>query len=143
MEWQFGHNCKSYLPTLGKCRILIDLRRSRPDLVKDKWLGLRDLLVYTGWTPEDLIAEVESGHVVVERMKNGRLRFRVSASWDWDDCPLGSTGGQCLHYEEHDGQKIECLKDLETLKVEHPNMDCVYSTDAIDLVETRFAYVHS
>ena len=143
MDWQFGHNCMRYLPTLGKCRVLVDLRRTRQDLVQDKWLSIRDLLVYTGYSPEDLVSQVELGHVGVKRLKNGKLLFRVSASWAWDDCPLSNAGGQCLHFREHDGPKIACLKDLEGLTYEHPNMQAVLSDEAVSRVEERFSHVQA
>jgi len=143
MDWQFGHNCTSYLPTLGKCRVLVDMRRTRQDLVEDKWLGVRDVLVYTGHSPQGFVSQVELGHIAVKRLKSGRLLFRVSASWAWDACPLSDAGGQCLHFREHDGAKIACLKDLEGLTTEHPNMQTVLTDEAVDRIEEHFAHVQT
>jgi hypothetical protein len=143
MDCQFGYNCRSYLPSLGKCRVLVDLRRQRTDLVQDKWLGARDLLIYAGCSPEDVVSQVASGLMGVRRLKNGRLLFRVSASWDWDDCPLGDAGGQCLHFQPHDGQKIACLRELESMSAEHPNIAAVPSDAVVSWTEEYFAHVRA
>jgi hypothetical protein len=143
MDWQFGYNCRSYLPTIGKCRVLVDLRRTRPDLIEDKWMDAREVLVYLGCGPEDFVSQVDRGQIGVKRLKNGRLRFRVSASWAWDDCPLSHSGGQCLHFQQHDGQKIACLKDLEILTEAHPNMKAVQSDEAISQIEERFSHIQA
>ncbi len=140
-DMHFGHNCMSYLPTLGKCRVLIDMRRRRPDLVAPKWVEASDLLVYTGYSPQQLIRGAESGDVGVRRLKNGRLQFRISAVWDWDDCPLGDTGGQCLHFEAHGGPQIDCMRDLDDEHAQHPNMQYVPSNELVREVEAHFAYV--
>lgn len=141
MGWQFGYNCKQYLPTLRKCRVLIDSRRRRFDLVEGKWLGARDLLVYTEYSPEELVGLVGRGQLGVKRRKNGLLLFRVPASWAWDDCPLSDAGGECQFFEEHDGQKIACLKELETIRAQHPNTASIPSDDVVRWVDERFSHV--
>jgi hypothetical protein len=141
MDWEFGYNCQRYLPTLGKCRVLIDLRRQRADLIEAKWLDTCTLLVYTGYSPEDLINQVETGQVGVKRLKNGRLLFQVPASWEWDDCPLSDAGGQCLYFEAHGGHQIACLRDLDNLQADHPNMQSVPSDAVISNVEGHFAHI--
>lgn len=137
----FGYNCQSYLPTLGKCRVLVDLRRRRQDLVAPKWMEARDLLVYTGYSPQQLIDGAESGNVGVKRLKNGRLLFQIPTSWDWDDCPLSDTGGQCLHFEAHAGWKIGCIRDLDGDHAGHPNLQLVPSAELVNDVEAHFMHV--
>ena len=59
MKYHFGHNCKHYLPTLNKCRILIDNYRRREDLVEQKWLSTQDLLIYLNLPHEELIKQIK------------------------------------------------------------------------------------
>ncbi len=141
MDWQFGYNCRQYLPTLGKCRVLIEDRGGRDDLVEWKWLGIEDMLVYTEHAPTDLASLVDQGRLSVRRRKNGQLLFRVPASWAWDDCPLGDSGGQCLYFEEHSGHKISCLMDLETIEAAHPNSVLAPSDETLLWVDERFSHV--
>lgn len=143
MEWHFGQNCANYLPSLNKCRILIDMRSQRAELTEDKWLDPRDILVYMGCSADDLIDSVQTGKVGVKRLKNGRLLFRVSAAWEWDDCPLGDAGGQCMYFEPHGGQRISCLKDLERDHTQHPNVELIPSDDAIRRIEDHFTFVRA
>lgn len=137
-SWHFGYNCTNYLPTLGKCRVLIQLYNKRHDLVVKKWLNTSNLLLYTGSSQEELVDQILRGDIEMKRRKDGSLVFGTPASWAWDDCPLApDTGGQCLHFEPHDGQKITCIMDLEHLDAEHPNVEDVPSQDAVELFEAR------
>jgi hypothetical protein len=146
MEWHFGDNCTHFVPTLGKCRVLIARYNKRADLLADKWLKTRDLLVYAELSPHALIAQVKGGEVQakkVEKPKNpeesGYWRFLQRCSWDWDNCALGDTGGHCTFFEPHDGEKITCLMDLQRLGGEHPNMAKVPSDDDVRLLEGRLS----
>lgn len=141
MDVHFGHNCSNYMPTLGKCRVLIEQRSQRPDLLSARWVGASEAMVYSGQTPDQLVERVTNGQVGVKRLKNGRLTFRLQASWDWDDCPLGDAGGQCVFFAAHDGQIIRCLRDLETMDAEHPNLAKAPTAADLEWVEQQFGYV--
>ena len=137
MEYHFGYNCKLYLPTLNRCRILIDNYRKRPDLVEQKWLSAQDLLVYLNLTNEELIEQISRGEIKTKLQKDGKAMFRVSSAWQWDDCPLSNAGGQCFYFEPHEGKKISCLVELKGLEAEHPNFKNVPSEEDIRVVESE------
>ena len=146
MDWHFGYNCKNYLPTLGKCRVMIARYNKRADLLSDKWLGARDFLLYTDCSPQELMDQVERGEVQtrkVEKPKNperdGYWRFLTLCSWDWDGCALSNAGGMCYSFEPHDGEKITCLMELRHLGAEHPNLERVPSDDDVRLLEDRLS----
>jgi len=122
MGWQFGYNCSNYLPTLGKCRVLIQNYASRKDLLEQKWLGTQDLLVYLHATKAVLIERVASGDISVRRQKDGKLKFGIQVAAQFDDCPLADAGGQCLYFDRHMGQQISYLAELRDLRAEHPNL---------------------
>ena len=121
MELHFGYNCKNFLPAFGKCRKLIDSYRSRKDLVEQKWLNSRELLVYLNVSKEGLLGQIASGEIKTKIQKDGKVTFGVSAAWQYDDCFLVGSGGQCLYFEEHNGKTISCLTELEGLEAKHPN----------------------
>ena len=50
MDWQFGYNCTHFVPMLNKCRVLIDRYNQRADLLADRWLMTKEVLVYAGWS---------------------------------------------------------------------------------------------
>lgn len=142
MDWHFGYNCTHFVPTLAKCSVLIDRYNQRADLLADKWLNTREVLVYTGWPRQELMDQVKKGEVqtkIVEKPKNpetdGYWRFLTRCSWDWDNCALSDTGGQCFFFEPHDGEKITCLMDLRHWDAEHPNMANVPTDDDVKLIE--------
>lgn len=144
MEWHFGHNCKHFVPTLGKCRVFITRYKQRADLMADKWLKTRDFLVYTGSSPDELVAQVERGEVEAKRIKaprnpeqDGFWRIRQRCSWDWDNCALSDTGGYCVFFDLHGGERIACIADLRHLETEHPNMVKVPPADEWMRVEER------
>jgi len=144
MDWHFGYNCMHFVPTLGKCRVLIDRYNKRADLLGEKWLKTRDFLVYTELPPHDLVAQVEAGEVKAKRIEkprnpeeDGYWRFLHRCSWDWDDCALGATGGYCTSFDAHDGEPITCLMDLRHLGVEHPDLAKVPSSEEVRRLEAR------
>ncbi len=137
MEWHFGHNCKHYLPSLKKCRVLIDNYRKRADLVEMKQLNARDLIAYLGLPHEEVIGQVSTGEIAVKPQKTGKVLFRVASAWRWDECPLVEDGGQCLYYEPHDGKKISCLIDLKGLETDHPNLKNLPSEQEIVTFERK------
>lgn len=141
MGWHFGYNCKNYLPTLSKCRVLIDLYMTRADLVSGKWLSTQDLLVYLNSSHEELVEQISKGDIKTRLKKDGSAMFQVSSSWAWDDCPLARTGGTCLHFESHDGEKIRCIMDLDDLEARHPNLKDVPLEEDVKLFEGRVADV--
>jgi len=133
MEWHFGYNCKHYLPSQNKCRILIDCYRRRPELVEPKWLSAQDVLVYLNLSNEELIRQIINGEIKTKPQKNGRLMFQILAAWEWDNCPLASAGGQCLYF----GEKISCLINLEGLDAERRNRKNIPSEEDIRVVESE------
>jgi len=143
VEWHFGYNCRHFVPTLGKCRVLIERYNRRADLLaQKKELKARDILVYSDWSPKELLARVDRGEVQARKLKksssagkDGSWRFQLRCSWGWDDCALQGCGGQCIHFEAHDGEKITCLMELRHLGAEHPNMAKVPSDEDVRLVE--------
>lgn len=138
MEYYFGFNCRHYLPTLGKCRILIEKYRQREDLVEKKWLNTQDVMVYLNLTVADLIGQVKSEEIDAKRQKDGKLMFQVLSAWQWDDCPSANAGGQCFYFEPHDGLKILCLAELRNIdRDQHPNMEMIRSEDEVKLAENE------
>jgi hypothetical protein len=93
MEWHFGHNCQRFIPTLQKCRKLIENYSARADLRSDRWVEMPELLLYVGGTREALLTRIRSGEITAQRQKTGPLLFKVSGSWDYDDCFLKANGG--------------------------------------------------
>ena len=146
MEYHFGYNCKYYLPTLKKCRILIDNYRKRPDLVEQKWLNTKDLLVYLNLSNKQLIEQIAKGEIKTKlqkdaKTKDNKIMFQISAPWQWDDCFHVDSGGQCLYFEPHDGHKITCLMELNDLNVPHPNIKNIPSEEAIKTFERRVSEI--
>lgn len=137
MGWHFGHNCAHYLPTLGKCRVLIDEYRKRADLVAKKPLSARDILIYLNLPPEEIARQVATGEIKAERQKTGKIVFHVSTAWQWDDCPLANGGGQCLYFKPHDGQKITRLMDLGKVQHDHPNLKNLPSEENVRTLERK------
>lgn len=138
MEYYFGYNCRHYLPTLNRCRILIEKYRQREDLVEKKWLNAHDVMVYLNLTGDDLIKQVKSKEINVKQQKDGKLMFQILSAWQWDDCPSANAGGQCFYFEPHDGQKISCLADLRNIdRDQHPNMKMIPSEDDLEFVENK------
>jgi hypothetical protein len=135
MEWHFGHNCRHYLPTLSKCRILIDKYRARKDLLAKKEFSTQDLLVYLNLSADELLRKIAPGHINATRLKNGKWTFTVSVPWQYDDCGLASTGGRCLYFEAHSGKPISCIAELETAPREHPNCRNVPSEEDVKACE--------
>ena len=135
MECHFGYNCKHYLPTLNRCRELIDNYRKRPDLLEQVWLSAQDLLVYFNLTSEELILQIRKREIKSKLKKDGKAMFQISSAWQWDDCPLANAGGQCFYFAPHEGEKISCLVELEGLGAEHPNFRNVPSEEDIKAVE--------
>lgn len=137
MEWHFGHNCRHYLPSLKKCRVLIDNYRRRPDLAEMKQLSARDLLTYLGLSHEEVMGQISTGEIEVKLQKTGRVLFQVASAWRWDACPLVEDGGQCLYYAPHDGKKISCLMDFRDSGYDHPNRKNLPSEEQIESLERR------
>lgn len=137
MEWHFGYNCKHYLPSMSKCRILIDKYRKREDLVEQKWLTTQDILIYLNLSNEELTRQIYAGHIKAKMQKDGKLVFVVSGAWQYDECTLANGGGQCFYYEPHDGKKISCLMELKELEAQHPNFKNIPTEDAIRLFESE------
>jgi hypothetical protein len=121
MELHFGYNCKGFLPTLGKCRTLIDNRKSRKDLVEQRWLTTGQVLVYLNLSHGELIGQITSGEIKVRRQKDGTVMFWVSTTWQHDDCFLANSGGQCLYFAPHAGKTISYLEQRKGIELEHPN----------------------
>jgi len=136
MECHFGYNCKNYLPSLKKCRVLIDVYRKQPDLVEQKLLSSRDSMIYLTITKEELIGQINRGEIK-SISQSGKAIFKISSAWQWDDCPLSNAGGQCFYFEPHEGKKISCLLELKSLEAAHPNFKKIHSEDDIKAVESE------
>lgn len=137
MELEFGYNCKYFLPTLGKCRKLIDSRRDRKDLAEQRWLSAQDLLVYRNTSNEELVRQITSGEIKAKVQNDGKVTFGVSAPWQYDDCFLANGGGACLYFEPHQGKAISCLAELKGLAAGHPNYSSVPSEADVRAFEDR------
>jgi len=139
MEWHFGYNCRYYLPSIDRCRILIDKYRQRKDLTEKKWFSAKDAMVYLNLTCNELIKKVKSNEINVKRQKDGKFMFQFLSSWQWDDCPSKDTGGQCFYFEPHDSEKISCIADLRNIdRSKHPNMDIKASEEELKQLENEF-----
>ena len=123
----FGYNCKLLLPTLGKCRKLIDSYTTRQELVERRWLSTRELVVYLGVPIEERVRRITAGEIAVRLRQDGKVIYQVSASWQYDDCYLLNSGGQCLDFIPHNGVTISCIAERTGLKTDHPNMSLVPS----------------
>jgi hypothetical protein len=104
-------------------------------LVEERWLGIRDVLVYLNLSSDALIRSVTSGEIKAKRQKDGKLMFGISVAAQYDDCFHTNSGGVCLYYEAHNGKKISCLEDLKHLDAEHPNMEKVPSESDVGSLE--------
>jgi hypothetical protein len=127
MEWQFGYNCIHYLPTIRKCRILIDAYRTRKELTTLKWFDTKDLLVYIN-TPTDTIIELISSKIirVKPQKKATTFKFGIFVASQYDDCYLATNGGKCLHFAPHSGRHITRTMDLAEMRdTLHPNLASV------------------
>lgn len=105
MDWQFGHNCSHLVPALDKCRLKIDRYNQRPDLLASRLLRTREILVYTGWSAQELMDRVERGEVIAKKIKkpkhparDGYVRYKLGCAWEWDSCGMAVTGGVCEWY---------------------------------------------
>ncbi len=121
MEWHFGYNCRYFIPALQKCRKLIDNYVKLADLVEQKWLSARELILYLDLSRDALLEQIKLGKIKAKAQKDGKLTFGVFSAWQYDDCFNKCSGGQCLYYEAHNGKKISCLADLNTINTDHPN----------------------
>lgn len=121
MELHFGYNCKHYLPTMKKCRVLIRNYRDRKDLVEQRWLTGEEMFVCLDLSEEALLDHISKGDIGVKIQKNGIIKYFVSGAWQFDDCGL-QYAGMCLYYESHEGPFISCLKDITELEMKHPNL---------------------
>ena len=124
MEWQFGYNCANYLPTISKCRILIDLYRTRKGLTELRWFDSRDVLVYLNAPMHAILDMISSKAIKVKLQKDATaFKFGLSVASAYDDCFLAKTGGQCLYFVAHSGQHIGRTMDLDKAGVPpHPNL---------------------
>lgn len=144
--WHFGHNCTRFVPVLDKCRMKIDRYNERADLLADRWLKTREVLAYTGWSPQELMERLEQGEVHAKKVKkpinperDGYLRYRLHCAWDWDSCGMAITGGACEWYEPTGGPHITCIADLQRWGAAHPNMAMVPSPDDVKLIESQLS----
>jgi len=121
MEIEFGWNCRCFVPTLQKCRVLIENYSARKDLLEQRWLSTPELLVYLSATQDEILTRILAGEIAAKRQKDGKLLFGISAPWSYDDCYLRGSGGVCLYYKPHAGPKIAFVEQIKQMNVEHPN----------------------
>ncbi len=143
MACEFGYNCLHFLPTLRKCRRLVDKYRSRPELIEQKWLSVEDALVYLSLSSHSLIQFIASGEVRTKCQKDGKPTLGVLVAAQYDDCFLANSGGTCLNYECHNGRKISCIEDLRGQYPEHPNIMNAPQESAIREVEDELIRIAS
>ena len=128
----FGYNCKYFLPWFNKCKFLIDHKALREEFCADKWLSLKDALIYTSLLGQDLMALVNDHKVKIEKVKikkgmdkkeEQRQQVRVAffTAWAYDECPLAEAGGQCLFFKQHTGPLIDNLSEMQAILQKHPN----------------------
>ena len=137
MAYDFGCNCRHYLPSLGKCRLFVDRYRARPDLVGERILCTRDVLVYLNLSTEELVGRIASGEIKAKLQKDGKSTFSVRVAWQYDDCPLADAGGHCFRFEAHEGKSISCLAELDAVVAEHPNWERVPSDAEVTACENE------
>ena len=119
---QFGYNCKHFLPWFDKCKYLIDHKELRKGLYSDKWLSIKDALIYASLLDLDLMTLINNKKVKVKKEKEKQqVRLGFFTAWDYDECPLAHAGGQCLFFKQHNRNTISRLSDLERLAGGHPN----------------------
>jgi len=135
MPLEFGYNCAHYLPTLSKCRKLIDSYRERRDLLEQKWLSAREVLTYLDETGDRICTRIASGEIKIKRQKDGKLLFGVRVPAQYDDWYNANSGGVCLYYQPHSGLKISCIEDIRKLHVNHPNAQMIPSDDVVETLE--------
>jgi hypothetical protein len=58
---------------------LIDDYRKRPDLVEEKLLSAKDLLIYLNLTKEELIGQINRGEIK-STSQSGKAIFRISSA---------------------------------------------------------------
>lgn len=121
----FGYNCKLLLPFRDKCRRLAHDYQKKVNLIEEKWISLQDVIIYLDLPLNEMIEQIKTGTIKVKRKKDGETIFGITAAWQYDDCPLVNSGGQCFYYAPHDGEKISCLVDKENLTIQHPNRELI------------------
>jgi hypothetical protein len=146
MDWQFGYNCTHFVPALEKCRVKIDRYNRRDDLLADKWLKTREIVVYTGWPAQELMDRIERGEVQAKRIlkpknpeRDGYIRYRLRCAWDWDSCGMAVTGGMCEFFAATMGPHITCIADLRTIDSAHPNAALAPTFDEVQLIESQMS----
>jgi len=139
MDLHFGYNCINYLPTMNKCRVLIDNYRTREDLITIKWLSMVDILIYLNLSFEELIKKIKEGDVKVKVQKEGKPVFSCSSAWQYDDCILGNAGGQCYYFKPHNGRRISYLMEMKGIEMMHPNVKSIPSDESIKRFESEIA----
>jgi hypothetical protein len=135
MQSQFGFNCKQFLPTLDKCRTLINQYGCRKELVVQRWLHTREIMPYLNLSQEELLRRVASGELKSTVQKDRKLKFCVSGAFEFDDCFLAKSGGQCLYFEPRCGTTISCIAERDGLDAEHPNAKDVPTNAEIRTLE--------
>jgi hypothetical protein len=143
MEWQFGYNCRHYLPTINKCRILINDYGTREDLLELKWLDTGELLTYIDLPRAELIERIRTKKIQMKPcMKSKSLKYGVRVASEYDGCFLEKNGGQCLYFAPHGDKKISCLLDLNDPSHKHPNYQNVPSEQEINDFEKEVRNLH-
>ena len=139
MSLHFGFNCKQFIPSMGKCRLVINDLRGRQELQEHRWVTVREALVYLKVSGKEMVEGTAPNDIKL--IKDGKvpIRVRVKGAWSWDDCPLTQTGGQCRLYSGHDGPKVSCVIEIDRLSGKHPNVAFEPSAGAVAEVERDMA----
>lgn len=139
---QFGYNCNNFLPRFEKCKFIIDHKNLREGLYCDKWLSIKDALIYSSLLNLDLMELIKTNKVKVRKDKKKQLiRLGFFTAWGYDECPLAHTGGQCLFFKQHSGNTISRLSDLEMLADNHPNSPKIPSEQEVQSCKDRLLYM--
>ncbi len=121
MTCQFGYNCKYYLPMWKKCRKLIDKYLLRKNLLEEKWLDIKQAIIYLNLFNEDQLNLIKGNKIKIKRQKEENLRIGILVPWQYDRCGLADSGGECMYFSPHNGKKISYMAELMNIKDKHPN----------------------
>lgn len=131
----FGYNCKHYLPSYEKCRVLIEERKKRKELLELKWFPLKEALLYSRFLDFDLVDFIEKKKIKIKMSGKGDVSIGITAAWQYDECPLAHGGGQCMYFVKHSGKQITCLSEINDVDDRHPNNFNIPSEKEIENVK--------
>jgi len=114
-----------------KCRVFVDEYIKRQDLLEEKWFSTLDIMTYLGFSSDQLLEQITTGKIKVQKQTDGKLKLGVLVAYQYDDCPLADAGGRCLHFKAHNGKTISCLIEMKGIEKDHPNYKLLPSEDYV------------